>query len=105
MPFLREFQTIALSLASFLYNSLFILLKNLLQRIIKKNVLEKTSLPKIALDKDENLLRAKEVDTGFYIRYALRTCSKVSDKDILQFMCMQKVLKSVCNEDYGEVSL
>jgi len=87
--FLREFQSEA-PLAPFLYGSHVKLLKTLMQRFVKVEVLESTPLQKIDVLKKSgdlyvNLLSAKDIDLGIVTRAALRKCKKVSDLELLRF--------------------
>lgn len=85
-PFLRAFQSDE-PLAPFLYESLTMLLHNIMQRIVKKEVLTQhmNNVTKIDLNKVENLKSCKEVDLGYGTRQSLRNSGKHSDLEVLQF--------------------
>ncbi|XP_063221071.1 uncharacterized protein LOC134530286 [Bacillus rossius redtenbacheri] len=88
--FLKEFQCDA-PMAPFLYDALTVLVKHAMTKIVKKNVLESTSLQKIdVLKQNESnsficLKDIKNVDLGYGTRLALGKCKNVSEKDILLF--------------------
>lgn len=83
-PFLKDFQSDA-PLAPFLHSALYTLMKTILQRIVKPEVLEATKLEEIDLTKEENLLPSKVIDIGFATRQAIRSVENVLQKDMELF--------------------
>lgn len=84
-PFLRAFQTDD-PLVPFLYDSLMMTLRTIMQRFIKKEVLEKTkNLAKLDLSNSENFRSYKEFDLGYGTREYLRESKPLNDLDVLTF--------------------
>lgn len=86
-PFVKNFQTAA-PMAPFLYEDLTMMLRTIMTRFIKEEVLEaeKFSSQLVKIDvKQKNVHRSyKEVDIGVAAKWAI-TVSKMSDREILQF--------------------
>jgi len=87
-PFLRKYQT-AEPLAVFLYDDVTNLLRSILQRIVKKPLMEAaqinaSKLAKIDLTSAESLLCYKDVDIGVGAQKAL-VVSKASDREKMDF--------------------
>lgn len=88
-PFLKEFQTGA-PMAPFLYDSLTVIVKTAMSKIVKKEIIESTALQKIDVLKENasksfiTLKDFKHVDLGYGTRAALAKC-EVTEKDILCF--------------------
>src|SRR3989441_242053 len=87
-PFLRKFQT-AEPMAVFLYEEMANLLRSVLQRIVKKPLLEAaqsnaSKLTKIDLQSKDSLLSYKEVEIGVGAQKSL-AASKASDREQMEF--------------------
>src|SRR3989442_11087549 len=87
-PFLRKFQT-AEPMAVFLYEEMTNLLRSVLQRIVKKPLLEAaqsnaSKLTKIDLQSKDSLLSYKEVEIGVGAQKSL-AASKASDREQMEF--------------------
>lgn len=85
-PFLREFQSDK-SLAPFLYTSLTTVIKTVMNRFVKPDVLKKHSVLNIDVTIDDNLSTANEINVGYATKHVLDTMDKkdVSKRDILLF--------------------
>ena len=98
---MREFQTDA-PMSPFLYTDLYSILKTLLKRFVKAEVLENTNLLSIAVNKSANLMDAKELKIGFATGSAIKRCKQtygkanVNEKTVLHFRedC-QKILQKM----------
>lgn len=83
-PFLTEFQSNK-PMAPLLYESLSDILRNLMNRFVKPEILE-TSKYIHSIDNSENLQSAKKIDLGYATRVAISEIrAKVSDKNIHVF--------------------
>lgn len=82
-PFLIKFQSDA-PLAPFLYTSLQSMIRQLMAKFVKPNVLEKQTIFKIDLSDNNNLLPPEKVDLGYGTKKALSQCD-VTHKDIMAF--------------------
>lgn len=92
--FLARFQSDA-PLAPLLYESLCTIIKNIMTRFVKPDILQGKSLTKVDLSSN-SLLPAKLIDIGFATQDALRRAKMVSEADLLKFkadcrICFQKL--------------
>lgn len=84
-PFLNEFQTDA-PMAPFLYEDLKFLLTSIVERIVKKEILDDTLVTSIDLKKRDNFLKALQIDLGFKTQKALSNVkTKVLEEKITKF--------------------
>ncbi|KAK7868384.1 hypothetical protein R5R35_013669 [Gryllus longicercus] len=82
-PFLNDFQSDD-PIAPFLYDELHSLLNNLMQRVVKPDVLRTAkSLVKIDVQDAKNLITAEHFELDFATRSALKKVKGVSEKDVL----------------------
>lgn len=72
-PFLTEFQLDA-PLAPFLYTSLAQMVRKVMDRIVKKDILDEKNLCDIDVMVGDNLLTSKVIDIGFETEKALSIC-------------------------------
>lgn len=100
-PFLREFQA-DVPMSPFLHRQLYNILKSLMMRFVKHDILSSKPLEDININNDENLKLAKDIDIGYATRAALRKCVGVKDIDVLVFRrdcrdclksCVEKLLE------------
>lgn len=98
-PFLKMYQSDS-PLVPFLYTDLSNILKLVMERFVKAEVLDKcnNNLTKIDIFNKENLIGAKKINLGYSTRAAIRLTNS-SDKDILQFRieCLN-VLQIFCQK-------
>lgn len=87
-PFLRRFQT-AQPMAPFLYDSVEEMLRSLMRRFIKKNVMKDATtcskLMKIDVKDNDNLLIAQDTDLGFATSRALNNSTQTTQLKKLEF--------------------
>lgn len=101
-PFLRQFQSDE-PMLPYLFNSLNNIIKNVLGRFIKQDVLENTSVSKIDIYKSKNLIAIKNINIGYRTRSVLKKCKTLTEKDILLFkkQCqniLQKLVSKILNK-------
>lgn len=84
-PFLREFQTNA-PMVPFLHGELTSLVRLLLDRVVKNEVLQNcVSVNKVDLQQVNNLIPLKKIDVGFSTRSELKKLVNVSELQVTQF--------------------
>lgn len=86
-PFLAKYQT-SKPMVSFLYDDLLDIIKTLLRRICKPEVLqEKNADELVRLDVEDKKLHVgiKKVEIGFSCENALKQCKNVSEREVLDF--------------------
>jgi len=98
-PFLKIYQTDS-PLVPFLYTDLSNILKLVMERFVKAEVLDKcnNNLTKIDVLNKENLIGPKKINLGYSTRAAIRL-TNASEKDILQFRIeCHNVLQIFCQK-------
>lgn len=83
-PFLTDFQSDD-PLAPFLYERIVALLKTVMVRFVRPDILNEMQLSKIDLDNKDHVLGAKYINLGYATEAALRQTKQVSDFEVLQF--------------------
>ncbi|XP_063219581.1 uncharacterized protein LOC134529431 [Bacillus rossius redtenbacheri] len=107
-PFLKEFQTDK-PMAPFLYSDFCAVVKNLMIRFVKPEVIESKPLSAIDLS-GTNLMSHKNVDLGFGTKAELRSEKNLTQKDIELFKhecskCLQELVKKILNRSPLTLSL
>ncbi|CAI6352627.1 unnamed protein product [Macrosiphum euphorbiae] len=83
-PFLRNYQSDA-PMAPFLYTDLKTIMETVMQKFIKKEIFESTSITSIDVTDKNNIRLSKYIDLGYTTRQALRNTEQINDKDMLKF--------------------
>ncbi|CAL1672566.1 unnamed protein product [Lasius platythorax] len=92
-PFMSEFQSDH-PLTPFLHDAIYALVRSLMERFVKDDVLKETDLYKIDVTKKDNLVTTKYIKVGYATEAALKHKKGVLDLQILQFknqvsICLQ----------------
>ncbi|XP_071563117.1 uncharacterized protein [Temnothorax nylanderi] len=83
-PFMSEFQSDH-PLTPFLYDEIYALVRSIMRRFVKDDVLKETDLSKIDVTKKDNLVTTKYIKVGYATEVALKHEKGISDLEILQF--------------------
>jgi len=60
-------------------------METVMQKFIKKEIFESTSITSIDVTDKNNICLAKYIDLGYTTRQALRNTEQINDKDMLKF--------------------
>lgn len=95
--FLTKYQS-ELPMAPFLYKDLLLTLKSVMQRFIKKDVLDSQHLISIDIFDKNSYILSKNIDLGYLTRQELKNVKK-TDKEVLYFRndCLL-ILQNVCKK-------
>lgn len=99
-PFLTEFQS-DVPLVPFLHSALSIVIHDQMQYIVKPDVLKSSAfIHKLDVNKDDNLLFAKNIKLPFSVTYELKKVKSAKERDVLLFRescrkCIQKFISKL----------
>jgi len=98
-PFLKKFQN-NVPLAPYLYNDLTMLLVDLMNIFVKKEILEKEIyVNRVGLNNNANRILSKNLKLGFAVKVELRKMKEIKESEIESFKddCIT-VLKLICQK-------
>lgn len=83
-PFLQSYQSDA-PMTPFLYTDLKTIMETIMQKFLKKEIFESSSITSINVTDKNHIRLAKYIDLGYTTRQALRNTEQINDKDMLKF--------------------